>query len=49
MMHFIATAITDPAKLVQLPFILFKTASTFAIVITQQSIDFASDMLKIIV
>lgn len=48
-MHFIASAITDPAKLIGLPFVIFKVASTFAISIAQQSMDFASELLKMMV
>lgn len=48
-MHFIASAITDPTKLVELPFIIFKSSTTFAVAITQQSIAFVSDLLKLMV
>lgn len=48
-MHFIASAITDPAKLVELPLVIFKTSTTFGIAIAQQSIAFVSDLLKVMV
>lgn len=48
-MHAIASLITNPAELLKFPFEMFQLASNFAILITQQSLTFASTILKLVV
>lgn len=48
-MHFISSFITNPAELLKFPFEMFQMVSDFTILIVQQSMNFASSIMKLVV
>lgn len=48
-MRFISSFITNPAELFKFPFVLFQQVSDFTILIIQQSMNFATSIMKLVV
>lgn len=48
-MNTITGAITDPAKLLALPFVIFRASADFGLAMFQQSVDFATSIFRIVV
>jgi hypothetical protein len=48
-MHLVASTITDPAKLISLPFTMFRAMSNFALEMFQKSADFITETFRLFV
>ena len=48
-MSFIAGSFLDPAQLLGLPFVLFRSCATFGLDMMRQAMDFAQEIAKVMI